>query len=308
MGQSLAAYILRRCAWLVIVLFIIATASFFLMRFAPGGPFDMERNLPVAIEKNLNAKYHLDRSLGVQYAIYMGGLVKGDLGPSFKYRNRSVNDIIAQSLPISLTLGVYALAFAFIVGVAAGTLAAVKKHSGLDFATMTVAMIGISLPNFVLGLLLLLLFCFKLPLFPAAGWGSPGQMVLPVLSLAAPFVAYVARLMRASMLDVLSQPYIRTARAKGLSEFQIVFRHAFKNAITPVISFMGPAAAAILTGSVVIEKTFAIPGLGTHFVNAALNRDYTLVMGTVLLYSLLLVVFNLVVDILYSFIDPRVRI
>ncbi|MHC4197950.1 MAG: ABC transporter permease [Planctomycetota bacterium] len=308
MGQSLAAYILRRFAWLVIVLFIIATASFFLMRFAPGGPFDKERNLPVAIEENLKAKYHLDRTLGVQYLLYMGGLVRGDLGPSFKYRNRSVNDIIAQSLPISLTLGVYALALAFIVGVGAGTLAAVKQHSGFDFATMTVAMIGISLPNFFLGLLLLLLFCFKLPLLPAAGWGSPGQMVLPVISLAAPFVAYVARLMRASMLDVLSQPYIRTARAKGLSEFQMVFRHAFKNAITPVISFMGPAAAAILTGSVVIEKTFAIPGLGTHFVNAALNRDYTLVMGTVLLYSLLLVVFNLVVDILYSFIDPRVQI
>ncbi|MHC4358978.1 MAG: ABC transporter permease [Planctomycetota bacterium] len=286
MGQSLAAYILRRFAWLVIVLFIIATASFFLMRFAPGGPFDKERNLPVAIEENLKAKYHLDRTLGVQYLLYMGGLVRGDLGPSFKYRNRSVNDIIAQSLPISLTLGVYALALAFIVGVGAGTLAAVKQHSGFDFA----------------------LFCFKLPLLPAAGWGSPGQMVLPVISLAAPFVAYVARLMRASMLDVLSQPYIRTARAKGLSEFQMVFRHAFKNAITPVISFMGPAAAAILTGSVVIEKTFAIPGLGTHFVNAALNRDYTLVMGTVLLYSLLLVVFNLVVDILYSFIDPRVQI
>ena len=308
MGQSLTAYILRRCAWLIVVLFVIATASFFLMRFAPGGPFDKERNLPQAIEKNLEAKYHLDRSLGVQYLIYMGGLVKGDLGPSFKYRNRTVNDIIAQSFPISLTLGLYALSLAFIVGVSAGTFAAVKKHSALDFATMSVAMLGISLPSFFIGLILLLIFCFKLPLFPAAGWGSPGQMVLPILSLAAPFTAYIARLMRASMLDVLSQPYIQTARAKGLSEFQVVLRHAIKNAITPVVSFMGPAAAAVLTGSVVIEKTFAIPGLGTHFVNAALNRDYTLVMGTVLLYSFLLVIFNLAVDIIYSFLDPRVRI
>lgn len=308
MGQSLIAYILRRIAWLAIVMFIIATASFFLMRFTPGGPFDKERNLPEAIERNLEAKYHLDKPLGVQYLIYMGGLMRGDLGPSYKYRNRSVNDIIAQSFPISLTLGLYALSLALIVGVSAGTFAAVNKHTGLDFATMSVAMLGISIPTFFIGIIFLLLFCFELPLFPAAGWGRPGQMVLPILTLAAPFTAYIARMMRASMLDVLSQPFIRTARAKGLSEFQVVSRHAMKNAITPIVSFMGPAAAAVLTGSVVIEKTFAIPGLGTHFVNAALNRDYTLVMGTVLLYSLLLVVFNLVVDIIYSFIDPRVRV
>ncbi|MEK7368578.1 MAG: ABC transporter permease, partial [Planctomycetota bacterium] len=307
MGKSLTAYIFRRLAWMVIVLFIIATASFFLMRFAPGGPFDKERTLPEAVEKNLRAKYHLDRPLAVQYIIYMGGLVRGDLGPSFKYRNRSVNTIIAQSFPISLTLGIYALSLAFIVGVSAGTFAAVNKHSALDYATMSITLLGISLPNFFLGLILLLLFCFELPLFQAAGWGRPGQMVLPILTLAAPFTAYIARLMRASMLDVLSQPYIRTARAKGLSEFQVVSRHALKNAITPIVSFMGPAAAAVLTGSIVIEKIFAIPGLGTHFVNAALNRDYTLVMGTVLLYSFLLVLFNLAVDIVYSFIDPRVK-
>ncbi|HHT9134635.1 MAG TPA: ABC transporter permease [Candidatus Avalokitesvara rifleensis] len=308
MGASLTVYILRRLAWMAIVLLIIATASFFLMRFAPGGPFDKERTLPEAIEKNLRAKYHLDRPLAVQYIIYMGGLIRGDLGPSFKYRNRSVNTIIAQSFPISLTLGIYALSLAFIVGVSAGTFAAVNKHSALDYATMSITLLGISLPNFFLGLILLLLFCFELPLFPAAGWGRPGQMVLPILTLAAPFTAYIARLMRASMLDVLSQPYIRTARAKGLSEFQVVSRHALKNAITPIVSFMGPAAAAVLTGSIVIEKIFAIPGLGTHFVNAALNRDYTLVMGTVLLYSFLLVLFNLAVDIVYSFIDPRVRL
>ncbi|MFQ5862358.1 MAG: ABC transporter permease [Candidatus Brocadiales bacterium] len=306
-GQPLTAYILRRIAWLSIVLFIIATASFFLMRFAPGGPFDKERNLPEAVEKNLRAKYHLDKPLGVQYLIYMGGLIKGDLGPSFKYRNRSVNEIIAQSFPISLMLGLYALSLALIVGVSAGTFAAVKKHSALDFATMSVTMLGISLPNFFLGLILLLIFCFKLPLFPAAGWGGPGHMVLPVLTLAAPFTAYIARLMRASMLDVLSQHHIRTARAKGLTEFQVVTRHALKNAITPIVSYMGPATAAVLTGSIVVEKIFAIPGLGTHFVNAALNRDYTLVMGTVLLYSFLLVLFNLIVDVVYSFIDPRVR-
>lgn len=307
-GQSLTAFVLRRFAWLAIVLFIIATASFFLMRFAPGGPFDKERNLPEAIERNLRAKYHLDKPLVVQYGIYMGGLIRGDLGPSFKYRNRSVNEIIAQSFPVSLTLGLYALSLALIVGVSAGTIAAVKKHSAFDFATMSVTLLGISLPNFFLGLILLLIFCFKLPIFPAAGWGGPGQMVLPVLTLAAPFTAYIARLMRASMLDVLSQHYIRTARAKGLSELQVVVRHALKNAITPIVSYMGPAAAAVLTGSIVVEKIFAIPGLGTHFVNAALNRDYTLVMGTVLLYSLLLVLFNLIVDVIYSFIDPRVKL
>lgn len=307
-GQSLAAYILRRLGWLVVVLLIIATASFFLMRFAPGGPFDKERNLPEAIEKNLRAKYHLDKPLWKQYFIYMGGLFQGDLGPSFKYRNRTVNEIIAESFPISAMLGLYALSLALIVGVATGTMAALKKHTAFDFATMFVAMLGISLPNFFLGLILLLIFCFKLPLLPAGGWGGPGHLVLPVLSLAAPFTAYIARLTRVSMLEVLSQPYIRTARAKGLTEFRVVTRHALKNAITPVVSYLGPAAAAVLTGSVVVEKIFAIPGLGSHFVNAALNRDYTLVMGTVLLYSLLLVLFNLMVDIIYFFTDPRVRL
>jgi oligopeptide transport system permease protein len=307
-GQSLAAYILRRLGWLVVVLLIIATASFFLMRFAPGGPFDKERNLPEAIEKNLRAKYHLDKPLWKQYFIYMGGLFQGDLGPSFKYRNRTVNEIIAESFPVSAMLGLYALSLAIIVGVATGTLAAFKKHTAFDFAAMSVAMLGISLPNFFLGLILLLIFCFKLPLLPAGGWGGPDHLVLPVLSLAAPFTAYIARLTRVSMLEVLSQPYIRTARAKGLTEFRVVTRHALKNAITPVVSYLGPAAAAVLTGSVVVEKIFAIPGLGSHFVNAALNRDYTLVMGTVLLYSLLLVLFNLMVDIIYFFTDPRVRL
>ncbi|MDO8137064.1 MAG: ABC transporter permease subunit [Candidatus Brocadiales bacterium] len=307
-GQSLAAYILRRLGWLVVVLLIIATASFFLMRFAPGGPFDKERNLPEAIEKNLRAKYHLDKPLWKQYFIYMGGLFQGDLGPSFKYRNRTVNEIIAESFPVSAMLGLYALSLAIIVGVATGTLAALKKHTAFDFAAMSVAMLGISLPNFFLGLILLLIFCFKLPLLPAGGWGGPDHLVLPVLSLAAPFTAYIARLTRVSMLEVLSQPYIRTARAKGLTEFRVVTRHALKNAITPVVSYLGPAAAAVLTGSVVVEKIFAIPGLGSHFVNAALNRDYTLVMGTVLLYSLLLVLFNLMVDIIYFFTDPRVRL
>lgn len=306
-GRSLGDYILRRMVWLVVVLFVIATVSFFLMRFAPGGPFDKERSLPEAIERNLRAKYHLDKPLWAQYLIYMGGIVRGDLGPSFKYRNRTVNEIIAQSFPTSAMLGLYALSLALIVGVSAGTLAALKKHSALDFTTMSAAMLGISLPNFFIGLLLLLAFCFKLPLLPAGGWGSPSNMVLPILTLAAPFTAYISRLMRAGMLEVLSQPYIRTARAKGLTEFQVVTRHALKNAIAPVVSYMGPAAAAVLTGSVVVEKIFAIPGLGSHFVNAALNRDYTLVMGTVLLYSLLLVLFNLAVDIIYFFLDPRLR-
>jgi oligopeptide transport system permease protein len=301
-------FIFRRIIWFVLVLFAIATISFFLMRFVPGGPFDRERNLPEAIEKNLRAKYNMDKPLLTQYLLYMKQLCRGDLGPSFKYRNRTVNEIIAQSFPASAILGTYALTLAAVAGITIGTIAAAKHRTVLDFLPMSTAMIGICIPSFFLGVLLLLLFCFKLSLLPASGWGSLSNLVLPVVTLSAPFTAYIARLMRASMLEVLSQDYIRTARAKGLPERVVIMKHAMKNAILPVVSYLGPAAAAILTGSIVIEKIFAIPGLGTHFVNGALNRDYTLVMGTILLYSALLVIFNFLVDITYHYIDPRIKL
>ncbi len=300
-------YIIHRFAWLVIILLIISTVSFFIMRYTPGGPFDKERSLPAAIEKNIQAKYDLDKPLFTQYFLYLRNLCKGDLGPSFKYRNRTVNEIIGGSFLVSALLGGFALIIAFDIGITIGMISAVKQNSAFDYLTMFIAMIGISMPGFFLGMLLLILFSFKIELFPPGGWGGISHIVLPVITLAAPFTAYIARLMRTSMLDVLKQNYIQTAIAKGLPYTRVITNHAFKNAVLPVISYMGPAAASILTGSVVVEKIFAIPGLGSHFVNGALNRDYTLVMGTVLLYSTLLVILNIVVDILYMYLDPRVK-
>lgn len=291
----------------MIVIFIIATASFFIMRFTPGGPFDKERSLPEAIEKNLKAKYHLDKPLTTQYIIYMENLCKGDLGPSFKYRDRTVSEIIGRSFIVSALIGALALIIAFDIGITVGMISAVKQNSIFDYTSMFIAMLGVSVPSFLTGTILILLFSFKINLLPPAGWGSIWNIILPVFTLAAPFTAYIARLMRASMLDVLNQDYIRTARAKGLPEIEIITKHAFRNAILPVITYLGPASAAILTGSVVIEKIFAIPGMGSHFVNGALNRDYTLVMGAILLYSTLLVILNIVVDITYKFLDPRVK-
>jgi len=300
-------YIIHRFAWLVIILLIISTVSFFIMRFTPGGPFDKERSLPAAIEKNIQAKYDLDKPLFTQYFLYLRNLCKGDLGPSFKYRNRTVNEIIGGSFLVSALLGGFALIIAFDIGITIGMISAVRQNSAFDYLTMFIAMIGISMPSFFLGMLLMILFSFKIELFPPGGWGGIGHIVLPVITLAAPFTAYIARLMRTSMLDVLKQNYIQTAIAKGLPYTRVITNHAFKNAVLPVISYMGPAAASILTGSVVVEKIFAIPGLGSHFVNGALNRDYTLVMGTVLLYSTLLVILNIIVDILYMYLDPRVK-
>lgn len=302
------AFIVRRVFWLVVTLFVIATCSFFLIRFTPGGPFDRERNLPPAIERNIRARYHLDEPLIKQYALYLGHLAHGDLGPSFKYVDRSVNEIIRDSFPVSLTLGAFALMIALLVGVPAGTVAAVWRNRWPDHLLMAMALAGIAMPSFVLAVLLLAVFCFGLHALPVAGWGTPAHMVLPGLTLAAPFAAYLARLMRGSMLETLNQDYMSTARAKGLSVPAAVFRHALKNAILPVVTFLGPATAGILTGSLVVERIFAVPGIGAHFVNSALNRDYTLALGTVLLYSVLLMVLNLAVDIAYAYVDPRVKL
>ncbi len=301
-------YVLRRLLSTVPLLFVILFFSFAFMRSAPGGPFDAERSLPPQIEQNLRAKYHMDESVPRQFLRYLGGLAHGDLGPSFKYQARSVNEIIGQALPVSLTLGAIALVMAMALGIPAGILGALFHNQSRDYALMSLSLLGICIPNFVLGPLLIILFCFGLGWLPAGGWGSVEQLILPAITLGAIRAAYVARLSRAGMLDVIGHDFIRTARAKGLRERVVVGKHALRVAILPVLSYLGPAAASILVGSVVVERIFDIPGLGSFFVNSALNRDYTVAMGTVLLYSGLLIALNLLVDVLYAVIDPRVEL
>jgi len=291
------SYLLRRLVIAVPVLLAIITASFFLMRFAPGGPFDREKAFPPAVEKNLRAKYHLDEPLVRQYLRYLGGLVRGDLGVSLKHADFSIAEIIMQSLPVSMLLGLAALAVALAVGLPAGVIGAARKGTWPDHVTMAVTMAGISVPTLVIGPLLILLVSFRLKLLPSGGWGEVRQLILPAVTLSAPFAAYIARLARGGMLEALSRDHIRTARAKGLSETRIVMHHAIREALLPVVSFLGPAAAAAMTGSVVVEKIFDIPGMGRHFVNGALNRDYPLVLGCVIVYSVLIVIFNLAVDL-----------
>lgn len=285
------------------------TLAFFLIRLAPGGPFDTEKNLPAEIEANLAAKYHLDDPLWQQYLHYLGDLARGDLGPSFKYSDYTVNELIAQGFPVSLRLGLLAIGLALIAGVTAGTVAAMRQNRPTDYGVMSVSMTGISIPNFVLAPLLILLFAVELQWLPAGGLDAGWQVwVLPVISLALPQIAYIARLTRGSMIEVLRSNYIRTARAKGLPRRRVIVGHALRPALLPVLSYLGPALAGIITGSVVIETIFGIPGLGRFFVQGALNRDYTLVLGVVVFYGTLIVLFNLLVDLLYAVFDPRVRL
>jgi oligopeptide transport system permease protein len=303
----MTAYVLRRLAGIVPLLLLIALFSFLFMRTAPGGPFDDERALPPQIEANLRARYHLDEPLLQQFGRYMSDLVRGDLGPSFKYRSRTVNEIIAQSAPVSLTLGVVALVLALVFGITAGVVSAVWRDSTVDHLSMGLALTGVCVPNFVLGPVLIMLFAFRLGWLPVGGWGSLEQLVLPALTLGAIRASYIARLTRTGMLEVLGQDFIRTARSKGLAERVVIMRHALKVAILPVVSYLGPAMASILVGSVVVEQIFNVPGLGSFFVQSAINRDYTMAMGTVLFYSGLLIVLNLLVDIAYALLDPRVE-
>jgi oligopeptide transport system permease protein len=301
-----ARYLARRLIGFPPVLLVIVTASFFIMRLAPGGPFDMERALPGAVRANIEARYHLDESLARQYLRYLGDVVRGDLGPSFRYPDRTVNELLALGFPVSVTLGVCALALALAVGGAAGVLAATRHNRWVDYLTMSFALGGVSVPNFVLGPLLILVFALWLGWLPVAGWGTWRHLVLPSVTLAAFYTAYVARLARAGMLEVILQDWVRTARAKGLRESVVVARHALPGALLPVVSYLGPAAARALTGSVVVETIFGIPGVGRYFIQSALNRDYTMVLGTVVFYSGFLIAFNLVVDCLYAYLDPRV--
>lgn len=303
-------YMMKRIMAAIPTLLILITIAFFLIRVAPGGPFDSEKDLPPEIQKNLEAKYHLDEPLYQQYFRYLGNIVRGDFGPSFQYKDYTVTELIAKGFPVSLTIGGFALLFALVMGVFLGTLAAVRQNSWVDYLLMSTAMTGISVPNFVVAPLLILFFAVYRNWFPAGGWGDGhwSYLVLPVLALSLRYVAYIARLMRGSMIEILRSDYIRTAKAKGLSMSQTVFKHALKPALMPVISYLGPAAAGIITGSVVIEKIFGVPGLGRYFVQGALNRDYTLVMGVIIFIGVLIVVFNLIVDILYAVLDPKIRL
>jgi oligopeptide transport system permease protein len=301
-------FVAKRVLGLIVILFCVITITFFLVRLMPGGPFDRERKLPEHIEKQLLAKYKLDGPLPEQYVNYLSDLLHGDLRLSTKYRSRSVNEILADSLPVSGLLGGIAFCAATVGGVLLGSLAAAKQHTWIDRNAMLAALFAISLPPFVIGPLLVLVFAIYVPLLPVGGWGSFQSLILPSITLAAPYTAYIARLTRASMLEVLTQDYIRTARAKGLSENVVIYKHALRVAILPVVSFLGPLAANLLTGSIVVESIFSIPGAGGFFVNSVLNRDGFLLAGVVIVYCTLLVLFNLVVDVLYGFLDRRITL
>ena len=302
-------YTLLRLLGAIPTLLLVIVLAFLMVHAAPGGPFDDERILPADVEANIAKAYHLDEPLPQQFIRYMSGLVRGDLGPSYRYRDYTVSELIGSGFPVSLQLGALAIALALLVGVSAGTVAALKQDSLLDRVIMSFAMTGISIPVFVIAPVLVLLLAVKLHWLPAGWSGTSGaaRFVLPVVTLALPQIAYIARLTRASMIDVLGRDFIRTARAQGLGTSAIIRIHALKPAMLPVLSYMGPAIAAILTGSVVVEEVFGIPGLGQFFVRGALNRDYTLVLGIVIFYATLIVFLNLLVDVLYGVIDPRVR-
>lgn len=301
------SYVLRRLAEFVPVLWAIITLTFFLVRLAPGGPFDSDKRVSPETLKRIEEHYRLDAPLYRQYLDYLGGVLKGDLGPSFKKSSRSVREWILLRLPVSLELGIYALLVALGIGLAAGVVASLKPNSLLDHGPMAAAMIGICVPNFVLGPLLVLVFALWLGWLPVAGWNSPADKILPSFTLGAVYAAYIARLTRAGMLEVLAQDFIRTARAKGLSEVRVVLRHALRGGLQPVVAFLGPAIAGLLTGSFVVETIFQVPGLGREFVEAAFNRDYTMIIGTVLVYAVLVMFLNLAADVATAWLDPRIR-
>lgn len=302
------AYVLRRILGFIPVFLIIATVVFFLIRLAPGGPFvEGERYVPPEVLEQIRESYNLNAPLPAQYARYMWGLLRGDLGPSMQQPSRTVSQWIALRAPVSMELGLYALFVALAIGLSAGIVASLRPNTLTDYIPMSLAMAGICLPTFVMGPLLMLGFALKLSWFPVAGWDSAMHKVLPSLTLGSVYAAYIARLARGGMFEVLAQDFIRTARAKGLSEARVLLKHALRGGLQPVVSFLGPAAAGLLTGSFVVEQVFQIPGLGKQFVDAAFNRDYTMLMGAVLFYAALILVFNLLVDIAQAWLDPRVR-
>ena len=298
----------KRLIGAIPTLFLIVTFSFFLMRIAPGGPFDRERIVPPEIEARLIHAYHLDDPLWKQYLRYLGDLVQGDFGPSLKYKDFTVTELIAEGFPVSMRLGGLAVLIALLVGVSTGTIAALRQNSSTDYTAMGLAMTGIIIPNFVMAPLLTLVFGLWLSWLPVGGWGGPIYMILPVIALSLYQIGFIARLTRGSMIEVLRTNYVRTARAKGLPERVAITRHALKAAMLPVVSYLGPAIINTITGSVIIEQIFGIPGIGRYFVNGAINRDYTLVMGVVIYYATFVILLNLLADILYGVLDPRVRL
>ncbi|GGK45857.1 ABC transporter permease subunit [Salinarimonas ramus] len=300
-------FVLRRLAGAIPTIFIVVTLAYFMIRAAPGGPFDLERPLDPLIMENLNAAFNLDKPLWQQYLLYLGNLLQGDFGPSFTRRDFSVADLFAVGLPVSVTLGGLALLLALVVGASLGVLAALRQNKGADYAVVGIATFGITIPNFVVAPILSLLFGVWMGWLPAGGWGTPAHMVLPVVTLALPQIAIIARLTRGATIEALRSNHVRTARAYGLPTRVVVITHTLRAAILPVVSYLGPAAAALLTGSVVVETIFGIPGIGRYFVQGALARDYTLVMGTVVVIAIFVVIFNLLVDIAYALLDPRVR-
>ncbi len=303
-------YFLRRLLTAVPTLLVIATLAFMLLHATPGGPFDSDRLLEPHIQHSIEARYHLDEPVWRQFLRYLHDLAHGNLGPSFQYRNTSVNELIAQGLPVDLTIGSAAMFIALLTGGTAGLLAATRPGSWRDRAAMSVAMLGISVPVFVIAPLLILLFAMRLHWLPAGDWvsGSWRHLLLPSLALALPYSAYIARIVRAAAIDALNQPYVRTARAKGLPTHTILWRHASRATLLPLVSFVGPALAGVLTGSIVIEQVFGLPGIGRLFVTGALNRDYTVVTGVTVLYGALIIGLNLLVDMCYAWLDPRTRI
>ena len=300
-------FIIVRILQAIPTLFVIATLTFFMTRLAPGGPFDSEKNIPAEIKEKLEAHFGLEKPLYEQYFLYLSNLLQGDLGSSFKYMGWEVSELIAKAFPVSAQLGLFSLLIALVLGLPAGVLAALRKNSAYDYCLMTTAMLGICLPTFVMGPLLILLFSSWLGWLPPLGWYSFADMILPSLTLGLFYGAYIARLTRAGMLETLNQDYIRTARAKGASPIRVVLRHAIKGGLLPVVTFLGPAFAGLISGSFIIESIFFIPGLGRFFVTAAFNRDYTMVLGTVLFYACLIIILNLVVDLIQASLDPKSR-
>jgi oligopeptide transport system permease protein len=299
--------LLKRLGHAVIVVWIVATLTFVLLRLAPGGPFDSERKLPPEVIANLEAKYHLDEPILQQYIRYLVGIVRADLGPSYKYLDRGVTDIIQDTLPTSVLLGGLALVFALLISFPAGLLAAYYRDSAIDRCCMFLATLGISLPNFILGALLIWFVALQLGLLQVGRWSDWSTTILPTITLGAAPAAYLAALLRSTLIESFNEDFVRTARAKGLKESVVVMKHAFFNSLIPVLTVVGPLTAALLTGSFVVEYVFAIPGMGRFFITAVTDRDYPMIMGVTLVYTVLLVSANLVVDLLYSYVDPRIR-
>jgi len=308
-GINMLKFILKRLLEAIPTLLVLITVSFFMMRFAPGNPFSTERGLPPEVMANIQQKYGLDKPVYHQYLTYLGNLAQGDLGPSFKYKDFSVNDLVSKALPVSATIGSFAFLLALGLGVSLGIMAALRQNSWVDYSSMSLAMLGVVMPSFVLAPVLTLIFAINLKWLPAGGWNG-GQlqfMILPVIGMTMYYISSIARIMRGSMIETMNSNFIRTARAKGLPLHHIILRHALRPAMLPVVSYLGPAFVGIITGSVVIETLFGLPGIGQLFVNGALNRDYSMVLGLTILVGALTITFNAVVDILYAFIDPKIR-